>query len=1249
MNRTRKIALALLSVSAAWPGLIAQTTTPPAPSAKDTSDEDLVVLTPFEISTAKDTGYEATETLGGTRIRTRLKDVGTSLTVVTKDFIQDVGATNSATLLQYTTNTEVSGTLGSFAGLGNGWTPNETSTLRKNGYVNRVRGLSEAELTRDFFSTDIPWDSYNTERVDLQRGANSIMFGLGSPGGIINATVNGAQFTTKGQAEARYGSYGSTRGSLDYNQVLIDNVLALRVDGLADYKKFQQEPAHEDDRRLSLALRFDPKLIKQKGFTTSIKAKYEGGKIDANRPRILPPYDQITPWFKATEVGSNGLYTANSGLGKVGVNYATDVVGTSNPWIGQTAANQQQPIWFMNGDGGQLYQIYSGFVNRGAISNKGVAQGSSSSLTNQKYGDEFPGIRSYSSYANQAQLPGWQNGQYRDKSLTDSSIFNFYDNLIDGDTKKEFGKWEAYNFDISQTGWDDRVGVQLSYDHQWYKSGGQSLMETPAISIDILRNLQDRPDVSASSAPTNTNYGRPYVVAGPGNGTSYRSIRESFRASLFGELRSTDFFAKDSLMAKILGYHRLNGAYSGEKLDTEDRKWNLYAHSQAWAGYWNQNAGNTSAITDRPPVAVVYLGNSITSGSDGSNLNIPRINGDIGLSSGSVYHFNSTWNAPASVNYATPWTVPPSLTSLINNATPTTEASNPANYVGWNSNFTDTLITDKNTLLTSASKAQRKVNSLSGSWQGFMWNEAIVPTLGWRYDEVKSLSVSAKPVSSNRNILNTDPSIYKLPATYLPSQIYKAHSTAGGLVVHLNKLLDKDPLPFDISVSFNKSNNFQVTNARNDFYGHAISNPTGTTKEYGVQLSTKDGKYSLRLQKYETVGKNVALDTSLDGLANTLTQGLKFRNVLLYRLSGYDLSTSEKVTSGHGNRYNWYAGYVDNTTGKVVSDYDETNPGATPQPANTTLETAAQAAARRDASINAWNAIQQKMTDLGFFSAWQYTPTTQSALTDRATLEATGVMGANGVLTSYAPQYTPVSSTVASYARIAPPGLTLTSDTLSKGYELELTANPTESLRISVNASKTSAVRSNVGSAALDQTVAYMDQQMSGAAGDMRQYNGAYVRGNELRFTYAQWRGQYALAKLQDGAEAPELRKLHLNFVANYTFRRGMIKGAFVGGGYRWADKVIIGYPMIPVANSDYGTYDLSKPFYGPTEDAIDLWVGYSRKLTRKLDWKIQLNVRNVGDKEGLVPITVQPDGVTPAAYRIKPVQEWSVTNTFSF
>jgi hypothetical protein len=62
----------------------------------------------------------------------------------------------------------------------------------------------------------------------------------------------------------------------------------------------------------------------------------------------------------------------------------------------------------------------------------------------------------------------------------------------------------------------------------------------------------------------------------------------------------------------------------------------------------------------------------------------------------------------------------------------------------------------------------------------------------------------------------------------------------------------------------------------------------------------------------------------------------------------------------------------------------------------------------------------------------------------------------------------------------------------------------------------------------------------------------------------------------------------------------------------------------------------------------IDLMIGYSRRLSKKLGWEIQLNVRNAFGKNELVPVTVQPDG-SYAAYRIVECPSWTLTNTIKF
>lgn len=1241
----------LLAAASPWP-LVAQTAAPASNEAP--ADSDIIQLSPFEVSSTRDTGYQATETLAGTRIRTNLADVASSISVVTKEFLQDVGATDSGTLLQYTTNAEVAGTRGTYAGLGNGTGVDETSTLRNPSLGSRVRGLTYADNTRDFFVTDIPWDSYNVDRIDIQRGPNSILFGLGSPAGIINASLHNAEFRNFGSVEARTGSYGTFRSSIDLNQVLIPNVLAIRLDGMWNDQKYKQDPAYQDDKRFFGAVRFDPQLFNRSDFHTSIKAKYEHGEIDANRPRIVPPNDSITPWFRPVDTTS-----LDGGMGKLAINNGYEVgaaLSSVNPWLSGGGIDQQQPAWFIDGVTNSLYRIYGGYVNTGARNADGSVRGVNDSLVGQRYSQPFFGLNSLSSYAGIAGLPGSTFGQYRTASLTDPTVFDFYNQLIDGPTKKEFENWNAYNIDFSQTAFDNRLGVHLVYDRQKYERGGESLLAgNPTLTIDILKNFQD--------LAANPNFGRPYVLGGPGSGNSYESDRKYVRGELFGELRASDFF-QNSFLVKLLGKQRLNGTYSDEKYFAETRQWQMYANNSAWDSYWTRANGNLNGINNRPPVAVVYLGPSLGGETSASGANIPGIAAPVTLADGNLYYFDATWKNPTGVDFGDTWTVPANQTAIFNpDALPAGQTgflqnSNPANYVGWNTNYQMNLLRyddgDNLGLLRNSAKSLRRTKSYAGTWQGFLWNDAIVPTLGWRYDEVRGQNVTAASVSNNRAMLNLSDGgaasslPYALPqsATGLNSNqsysLYKAHSTAGGIVVHLNKLFERDLLPINVSLSYNKSNNFSVTNTRRDIYGNVIGNPSGATKEYGVLLSTKDSKYSFRAVKYETSLSNADTQLDLSGLTGTIKNGLNWRNIMLYHLTGYAWETA---TTGDNIRFEWTPAYV-NQYGRTVWSQDKVDAGQ-PAPAGSTLQTEAQSIAQRDASINAWNDIQKYLAGNGYFSAWNYGsgPTTESALTDRATYEANPSA------------FQPDPASVVDY-RNAPnlQGFAVTADTQSKGYEFEFTANPLPNWRIAFNAAKTTAVRTNVGGALLDGLVDYMTEKIGtatvpGAAGDMIMFNGHFDDPTNVIWNNGTWknfRSGYTLLKLQEGAAASELRKWRYNIITNYTFDHSFLKGVGIGASYRWQDKVAIGYPVLEDANG-LATFDLSKPYYGPSEDALDLWLSYERKLTRKINWRIQLNVYNVGKNDKLIPISVQPDGHTWAAVRIAPTEEWMLTNTFSF
>jgi outer membrane receptor protein involved in Fe transport len=130
----------------------------------------------------------------------------------------------------------------------------------------------------------------------------------------------------------------------------------------------------------------------------------------------------------------------------------------------------------------------------------------------------------------------------------------------------------------------------------------------------------------------------------------------------------------------------------------------------------------------------------------------------------------------------------------------------------------------------------------------------------------------------------------------------------------------------------------------------------------------------------------------------------------------------------------------------------------------------------------------------------------------------------------------------------------------------------------------------------------------------------------------------------------PEIRRWRFNFTNNYRFTEGRLKGFNVGGAYRWQDRVAIGYRSV-IANVNginQETIDLNDPFWGPNETAVDLWVGYTRRIAKKYTWRVQLNVRNALGKDELVPINSQPDG-GPAAFRISYGADWFLTNSIEF
>ncbi|HEY3754881.1 MAG TPA: TonB-dependent receptor plug domain-containing protein [Opitutaceae bacterium] len=329
---------------AATPPANAPTAVPVSPPAKAGSDSDAIMLSPFEVTSSQDNGYAAADTLAGSRIRTNLGDVAASLTVVDKEFLDDIGATDNNTMLQFTPNAQVTGTMGTYSGVGQGQSYSSQGAIVSPQTSNRVRGLASADNTRDFYITDIPADTFNIDRFDILRGPNAMLYGLGSPAGIVNATTNTAEFRNFGSDTVRVDSWGSVRESLDLNQQLLPGQLAIRIDGLWGDTEYQQKPAFNDTRRLYGSIRFDPAFLnKNPNFHTSLKVDLEHGAVSSDNPNLTPPSDSITAWWRPTAISASnplGGLQMTPALNPYAVNMNTAAQEAQGPLYGVLQAGK---------------------------------------------------------------------------------------------------------------------------------------------------------------------------------------------------------------------------------------------------------------------------------------------------------------------------------------------------------------------------------------------------------------------------------------------------------------------------------------------------------------------------------------------------------------------------------------------------------------------------------------------------------------------------------------------------------------------------------------------------------------------------------------------------------------------------------------------------------------------------------------------------------------------------------------------
>jgi outer membrane receptor for ferric coprogen and ferric-rhodotorulic acid len=295
------------SLAAALSLPLAAQTAATSPTAKP--EPETFVLSPFQVHSEDDQGYIATNTLAGSRLNTSLFDTPASISVMTKDFLDDLGALNVNQAMEFALSA------GNDIGGGNSNVGASTGNgLIENDFNFQIRGYRRATQTRDYFNTLISGDVFNLDRIDIARGPNSILFGIGGPGGIVNVSPKRARFDRNTEeVTLHFGSWNLRRGAIDVNRELIDDKLAARINLMEQRADGYRDFESDDQERGALALTWNPTK------STTVRFSGELGHMKQNKVRPWMPWDQISQW------AANGRYFVEFGTPQ-----APSVLGDKN-------------------------------------------------------------------------------------------------------------------------------------------------------------------------------------------------------------------------------------------------------------------------------------------------------------------------------------------------------------------------------------------------------------------------------------------------------------------------------------------------------------------------------------------------------------------------------------------------------------------------------------------------------------------------------------------------------------------------------------------------------------------------------------------------------------------------------------------------------------------------------------------------------------------------------------------------------
>ncbi|MFT3782999.1 MAG: TonB-dependent receptor plug domain-containing protein [Nibricoccus sp.] len=817
--------------------------TAPVDSAKIDSGNEIFVLSPFEIRDTNE-GYYASSSLSGTRINSNLEDLASSISVITRQQITDTASLDINDIFKYEANTEGMSQYTEYTIDRSFY--KETTTLAPQS-ANRIRGISSANRTVNNFavSSVIPLDAYNTESIEISRGPNANIFGLGNASGTVNVNTSRAGLTRdQTQIVGRTDNNGQRRGSISLNRVLWKNRAAVLVQGLYDDKGFERQPAYETIKRVTVAATVKPFQ------STTLRGSFETYRNSFSRANTTLPRDAYTEWNDTgrpvwNPVTSTWRYLDNSASGTVATANESRLpapgLATGGFPLGlfpQGSGFWQSPSVYIEPDGTVSFYSTNGVSNSATSptvatpANRYVETGSMYRRTTD--------ITTIPTPNQPLSLPLYQALSITSKSIYDRDKINFL--------APNYGKDNADIAQVELEQWflrkeQHQVGLQVglykerinTYSHSVFADSDSA---APFLAVDVNEFLID--------GSPNPYFLRPYL------GGSAPTIK-------YGKEDNTDARATLVYLMDL----------------TKNQGWSKWLGKHNFVAYGERRDMRSTYATARDINITDYTWSST------NEKNSLPVRGNIYRQFPRYYLGDAVTNPGPIVDYA-----PATHYNLGNTPLTWFQAATRAR-VNENAQIME--------VIQSATPGvkDREIRTQGITWQGFFWNDRIVTTWGWRYDrnrERSTRNLNSNPYGPSQLTSTVNPATRLNDFSLLeyfpfPWEQKVGKSRNEGIVFKATKWLN---------LNYSQSNSFKPELLAYDINTNVLPNPTGKSKDYGFTLKLFDDKLIARVTRYETVEKN-SRNGSITSAAVTRTLRL------LFDPSSSNALTSQTATVGAAN------------------------------------------------------------------------------------------------------------------------------------------------------------------------------------------------------------------------------------------------------------------------------------------------------------------------------------------------------------